>query len=122
MAIHSNLKTLRPRRGMTQQQVADRMHLTRQAISGYESGRTRPDVETLLRFAELYGTDLDAILYGDSRENKTRRRLKVAAGTVFVLLTLLTTTASALLWTANRFYAMPAGGLTAEGREIFVVR
>ena len=122
MTIHSNLKTLRLSRGMTQQQAADQLHLTRQAVSGYETGRTRPDVETLLRFAELYGTYLDTILYGGSRELKARRRLKAAAGTVPVLLVLLTTAASALMWTANRFYAVPPGGLTAEGREIFAVR
>jgi len=122
MTIHSNLRQLRLSRGMTQAQAAEQLHLTRQAVSSYESGRTRPDVETLLRFAELYGTDLDAILYGTGREQQAYRRLKVTAVIVFVLLTSLTALSSALLWTANRFYAMPPGGMTAEGKEIFAVR
>ena len=122
MTIHSNLRQLRLSRGMTQAQAAEQLHLTRQAVSSYESGRTRPDVETLLRFAELYGTDLDAILYGTGREQQAYRRLKVTAVIVFVLLTSLTALSSALLWTANRFYAMPSGALTAESREIFAVR
>ena len=122
MTIHSNLRQLRLARGMTQEQAAEQLHLTRQAISSYESGRTRPDVETLLRFAELYGTDLDAILYGTSQKQRARKRLKLTAVIVFALLTALTTLSSALLWTANRFYAMPPGGLTEAGKEIFAVR
>lgn len=122
MTIHSNLRQLRLACGMTQEQVAEKLHLTRQAISSYESGRTRPDVETLLRFAELYGTDLDAILYGAGRAQRAYHRLKLTAMIVFILLTGLTILSSAFLWAANRFYGMPSGGLTAEGREIFAVR
>ena len=45
-AIHSHLKQLRQDRGMTQETVAQRMGLTRQAVSSHESGRTRPDLDT----------------------------------------------------------------------------
>lgn len=38
MTIHQNLKKLRQLAGMTQEDVAARVGLTRQAISGYESG------------------------------------------------------------------------------------
>ena len=41
--IRENLKRLRTDRGLTQEQLAQRVHLTRQAISSYESGRTQPD-------------------------------------------------------------------------------
>ena len=36
MTIHSNLRQLRLARGMTQEQAAEQLHLTRQAISSYE--------------------------------------------------------------------------------------
>ena len=73
MDIHQNLKTLRQASGLTQQQAADRVGLTRQAISNYERGRTRPDVELLARLAEAYGADLPAVLYGCSREQRLLR-------------------------------------------------
>ena len=38
MSIHQNLKQLRLDRGMTQEEVAARLHITRQAVSSYESG------------------------------------------------------------------------------------
>ena len=78
MDIHQNLKTLRQASGLTQQQAADRVGLTSQAISNYERGRTRPDVELLARLAEVYGADLPAVLYGCSREQRLLRVLKTA--------------------------------------------
>ena len=47
MTISQNLKDLRRLSGLTQEQVAEKVGLTRQAISSYESGRTQPDLDTL---------------------------------------------------------------------------
>ena len=90
MTIHNNLKELRKAKGLTQEQVAQQIGLTRQALSSYESGRTRPDAETLMKLAEIYSTDLDGILYGQEKRQKAARRIRVAAGITFVLLSLLT--------------------------------
>ena len=38
MSIHQNLRRLRAQSGMTQEQVAARLNITRQALSSYESG------------------------------------------------------------------------------------
>lgn len=65
MTIHDRLRHLRKASGLTQEQVAQQVGLTRQALSSYEAGRTRPDIETLMKLAEIYGTDLDGVLYGD---------------------------------------------------------
>ena len=73
MTINQNLRQLRLDCGMTQEQVAGKIGLTRQALSSYESGRTRPDIEMLMRLCEVYNTDLDAILYGTSRTLKAAR-------------------------------------------------
>ena len=97
MSINQNLRQLRLDCGMTQEQVAGKIGLTRQALSSYESGRTRPDIEMLMRLCEVYGTDLDAILYGTSRTLKAVRRMKTCAAVLFILLTALTFVRSALL-------------------------
>ena len=62
MSIGENLRQLRLEKGLTQAQVAEKVGLTRQALSSYESGRTRPDVQMLLVLCEIYETDLDGIL------------------------------------------------------------
>ena len=86
MTIHENLRQLRLDCGMTQEEAARQIGVTRQTISSYESGRTRPDVELLIRFGELYGTDLDGILYGESRSLKAARRIRLAAAVWFILI------------------------------------
>lgn len=105
MTINQNLRQLRLDCGMTQEQVAGKIGLTRQALSSYESGRTRPDIEMLMRLCEVYNTDLDAILYGTSRTLKAVRRVKTCATSLFILLTALTFVRSALLWGVN--HTMP---------------
>ena len=63
MSIHQNLRRLRAQSGMTQEQVAARLNITRQALSSYESGRTRPDIDMLLRLCQVYHTDLEGLIY-----------------------------------------------------------
>ena len=122
MTIHENLRQLRLDCGMTQEEAARQIGVTRQTISSYESGRTRPDVELLIRFGELYGTDLDGILYGESRSLKAARRIRLAAAVWFILIGALLLVSAGFLWFANRFFPMPMGQLTEAGMAVFEVR
>ena len=122
MSINQNLRQLRLDCGMTQEQVAGKIGLTRQALSSYESGRTRPDIEMLMRLCEVYGTDLDAILYGTSRTLKAVRRMKTCAAVLFILLTALTFVRSALLWAVNHTMAIPEGPMSPEKMAMFETR
>ena len=62
--IGKNIRDLRQQSRLTQDELAERLFVTRQTISNYENGRTRPDVEQILRLAEVLGTDANAVLYG----------------------------------------------------------
>ena len=62
--IGKNIRDLRQQSHLTQDELAERLFVTRQTISNYENGRTRPDVEQILRLAEIFGTDANAVLYG----------------------------------------------------------
>ena len=79
MTVHQNLRDLRQISGLTQEEAASRVGLTRQAISGYESGRRQPDMDMLLKLAELYHTDLLGVVYGRGSAQKKMRRFQVAA-------------------------------------------
>lgn len=63
-AVAKNLKRLRTRQGMTQEELAERLHVTRQAVSNWETAKTQPDVETLTVLAEVLGTDANELIYG----------------------------------------------------------
>ena len=77
-AIHQQLKLLRQAKGLTQEAVAQKVGVTRQAISSYESGRTQPDLDMLRRFAEVYDVALEDILYGKNPSQARRRRVRAA--------------------------------------------
>ena len=109
MTIHQNLKKLRQLTGMTQEDVAARVGLTRQAISGYESGRRQPDMEMLERFAALYETDILEILYGTSAKQTAWRRFRRAASVTFVLPLLLLLHRSCILLGMNRLFPLVEG-------------
>jgi transcriptional regulator with XRE-family HTH domain len=88
--IYKNLKKLRLLRSLTQEEVAQKIGLTRQAISSYESGRTQPSIDLLMKFAEIYEVTLDDILYGKRKEdceeisNKELKRMQVIFAIVVV--------------------------------------
>lgn len=80
--IGKNIREIRERRGMTQDDLAGKLYVSRQTISNYEVGRSKPDIETLTRLAEILGTDLTVLIYGakDPEERRIRiRRFWIAA-------------------------------------------
>lgn len=70
MNICHNLKYCRSQLGLTQDQVAERLHITRQTVSNYETGRSQPDLDTLVRLAGLYQVPVETLLYGDRKERR----------------------------------------------------
>ena len=56
--VNDNLKAVREKKRVSQQEVADYLGITRQAYSHYEVGRRKPDYETLLKLAEFYGVSV----------------------------------------------------------------
>ena len=81
--IGKNIRTLRIRKKLNQDQLAEALHVTRQTVSNYETGRSRPDVEMLAKLAEVLDVDIKELLYGPSRmEHFTRLLLRLAVGAV----------------------------------------
>ena len=56
------LSSLRKKADMTQMELADRLNLTRQAVSRYEHGDSFPDVSILVTIAEIFHVSLDQLI------------------------------------------------------------
>ncbi len=56
------LKKLRLEKGVTQEILAQEIHVTRQTISGWERGRSEPDLSTLLCLARFFDVTIDELL------------------------------------------------------------
>lgn len=114
MTIPQNLKDLRRLSGMTQEQVAEKVGLTRQAISSYESGRTQPDLAMLEKLAEVYGVEITDVLYGAApRQQRLRLLRRLTLGFAVTVLGLLLLRSAVRLW-ANTFLAFPDGTIITE--------
>lgn len=71
MAMFVNqLKLMRTRKGFTQEQVAELVGVSRQAVAKWEKGETLPDIESCIRLSDLYGIPLDALVRGLKEEKK----------------------------------------------------
>ena len=57
--IAAKIKTLRKAKGLTQEQLADALGMTRGAIGGYEAGRRNPRLPDLQKIADYFGVGLD---------------------------------------------------------------
>ena len=62
--IGRNCRRLRQRAGLTQEELAERLHVTRQAVSAWETEKNHLDAETLVVLAEALGADVQELLYG----------------------------------------------------------
>ena len=62
--VSKSIKRLRTQNNMTQDQLAEKMNVTRQAVSNWETEKTQPDVEMLAKLADVFGTDINELIYG----------------------------------------------------------
>jgi len=113
-SIHENLKAARKARGMTQEEAAQHLGVTRQTVSSYEAGRTQPDLDMLRRLAEVYDTEINDLLYGDSREQRRWRRVR-RTGIAALLSAGVCGLLSAIpLWVSNTWFWPGSGSAIAD--------
>ena len=65
MTFGENLQFLRKRRGMTQEDLAEQMEVSRQSVSKWESNAAYPEMDAVLRLCGLFHCDMDTLLRGD---------------------------------------------------------
>lgn len=62
-----NLRILRKEKGLSQEELAERLHVVRQTVSKWEKGLSVPDADFLIRIAEIFETSVSTLL-GDTVE------------------------------------------------------
>ena len=65
MEFHEKLQELRKKRGLTQEELAEALYVSRTAISKWESGRGYPNIESLKALAKFFGVTVDSLLSAD---------------------------------------------------------
>lgn len=57
-----NLRLLRAQKQLSQQKLADILHISQQSVYKYENGLTTPDFQTLMRMADFFDTSIDYLI------------------------------------------------------------
>lgn len=65
MEISNQIKQRRTAAGISQEELADRIFISRQTLSNWETGKTYPDINSLLRLSEVFHVSLDELVKGD---------------------------------------------------------
>ncbi|MEE0237633.1 MAG: helix-turn-helix domain-containing protein [Bacteroidales bacterium] len=99
MNTNEKLKEIRKISGMTQEELADKLNVSRQTISKWEKGLSTPDLEMAIQFCDLFQISLDELLKEERMERKlsledimrtnkrNQRQLVLLMSSVFFLLT-----------------------------------
>ena len=90
MEFHEKLQELRKNRGLTQEELAESLYVSRTAISKWESGRGLPSIDSLKEISKFFSVSIDELLSCEKvltiaeKENKDnlRRMCELVLGTV----------------------------------------
>lgn len=88
MELHDRIKQCRQNVGLTQEQVAEAMNVSRQAVTKWENGKSAPSTENLFKLASLFGTTVDFLLpeHEDRQlETKNKKRYLILRSVLFTV-------------------------------------
>lgn len=116
MNIADRIQYLRKTKGFSQEELADKMGVSRQAVSKWESEQSMPDVEKIVTMSELFEVTTDYILKGIEPAAMARKKAIYAlyAGAAIVFATI----AGIGSFTANRFQVYECFFITIAGAAV----
>jgi len=75
--IANNIRFLRQLKGLSQEQLADELSITRSRIGGYEEARNEPPIDLLIKLSEFFHIAIDALVRGDLRKTNLDGLMKI---------------------------------------------
>ena len=66
--ISRNLKSLRKKNQYTQEEIAEKINVSRQSVAKWENGESNPDIESCIKLANLYNVKLDDVVNHSEEE------------------------------------------------------
>jgi len=87
MTFHEKLRECREESGLSQNDIAERLSISRQAVSKWERGINEPDIETIVRLSDIYNVTIDQLLRADlsivkrlAVKERSYKKLLITAG------------------------------------------
>lgn len=76
MSFGENISYYRKKCGYTQDELAEKLELSRQTVSRWENDSSLPDVETLIKMCNLFGCDMDTLVRGNAQDAEGKEKSK----------------------------------------------
>ena len=90
MQICERLKEARKNSGMTQEEVAEKINVSRVSVSNWETGKTLPDIASLIELSTLYDISLDELVKGDPKmTEKVKSDVKASESKTRVIIAMI---------------------------------
>ncbi len=86
--ISKNIKRLRMLQNMSQEELSQKLFVSRQAVSSWENNRTQPDLDMIQKIAELFGVEVEELLYGEKRNTQLEESVRTSK-TLFMVFSIL---------------------------------
>ena len=125
MDISNQIKTRREAMGLSQEQLAEKLYVSRQTISNWERDKTYPDVQSLLMLSILFDTSIDTLVKGDvtvmeEAVERDRKRMGTRMLWLAVLMLALLASAFALILSPAFAWMEGAWGIGAATTVAFL--
>lgn len=118
MKIEKIIKEKRKEKGLTQEELAQQLFVSRQLISKWENNKSYPDLQQLIKLSDIFNISLDELMRGDQKMTKkltmslkTKRLLQVTIGIL----------AAIALFFAYSTWSQQTVQLTAEDLEVISI-
>ena len=85
MDMADRLQNLRKAKGLSQEALAQRLDVSRQAVSKWESGQSVPEAEKIVALSDFFGVTTDYLLKGVEPEQDEGRESRALAGRVLYI-------------------------------------
>ena len=66
--IAKSIKRLRVAQNLSQEELAEKLFVSRQAVSSWENNRTQPDIEMISKLSEVFNVSIEELIYGEKRK------------------------------------------------------
>ncbi|MCH5159697.1 MAG: helix-turn-helix domain-containing protein [Clostridiales bacterium] len=103
MEYNEKLRELRVQSGMSQDDLAEKLHVARQTISKWEQGVNEPDIYTLKQYATIFNVTIDDIVGDVEHVNMRANKRRKASRTLLVISTLFYVFSVLVIFTLLRF-------------------
>lgn len=98
MKFNENLKYLRKEANLTQEQFAEKLNVSRQAVTKWESGQSYPDIQNLKEMADMFNVTMDALVgdIGSKKERVINKKINDVGYFIFAMIILLAISISSI--------------------------